>query len=134
MLHRGFLAGIKKKIIFNGQLAVLKHNCRFTVEHGGERCVNMERESVQFPGEREGDGRMDERCYAHMCSAIDFQLFPEQRWPNLQQWWETAIGTCTKVSFSGGPSRCVLLCAPWLGDCRLPNAGKFFPNQNLVLS
>lgn len=71
----------------------------------------MERESVQFPGEREGEGCMDERCYAHMCSAVDFQLFPEQHWPNLQQWWEIAIGTCTKVSFSGGPSRCPVPCS-----------------------
>lgn len=44
VLRRGSLAGINQnQILLHGQLAVLKHNCRTTLEHGGKRCMNIEK-------------------------------------------------------------------------------------------
>lgn len=98
-------------------------------------CEHVQRKTVQFFGEGEGEGPVDARCYAYVCSAVHFQLFLELHWPDFAAVVEGKSNRdLYKASFSGGPSRCVLLSSPWLGDCCQPNAGKFFLNQNLVLS
>lgn len=72
--------------------------------------------------------------HVHHGSALCFQLCTEQRGADLQECWEAPTETCTKVSFSGGPSRCVPCSTPSFGYRCLPSTGKFFLNQNLVLS
>lgn len=73
----------------------LKYKCTNTLEHGGERCVSIDK----------GDGPVSWRRRENVYEQeVLCQLLPEQRWPNLQQWWETAIGTYRKAPCWGGPS------------------------------
>ena len=125
MMHRGSLvSGIKKKtqIIFPGQLAVLKHNCRNTLEHGGERCVNIDKGDSPVSW-RKAYGWEVLCLHVHTSSAIRFQPFPEQHWPSLQEWWEIAFRNLHKSFLLGWSQQmCSAQCSMvwWLllGKCR----------------